>query len=290
MTRLLSPDSPEILSELQRYEAATKTKAQHQQGSKASSAGAVVPQEKAPAESNNGSSMTIHAKPWSDASTPAKPSTDAIAALDLMGTKRKASTPSNIERANKKHPAPSKRTSAQLPPQAFPFAAGYDLPPMGLNPAILGSMGHPIFMGAGLPYFQSHSQQGDHCLMFPMTPDPFGLGGGTLPRSSSTITSSAAPDSASLAPFMLGAGMAGMLSYGQSVGMYPSSLLPGGLPAATPGPAGSSFLSHFPSSGLMGAGLGRSDAHGSAENAGGSSSDSNNYDEDDDDVIEVMGQ
>uniref|UniRef100_A0A8C7KZX9 RAD54 like 2 n=1 Tax=Oncorhynchus kisutch TaxID=8019 RepID=A0A8C7KZX9_ONCKI len=296
VTRLLSPDSPEILSELQRYEAATRTKAQHQQSSKASSAGAAAPQEKAPAESNNGSSMTSHAKPWSDASAPAKPSTDAIAALDLRGTKRKASTLSNVEWAIKKQPAPSKRTSAQLPPQAFPFAAGYDLPPMGLNPAMLGSMGHPIFMEAGLPYFQSHSQQGDHRLMFPMTPDPFGLGGGTLPRSSSTITSSAAPDSASLAPFMLGAGMAGMLppgfpmSYSQSLCMYPNLLHPGELPAATPGPAGSSFFSHFPSSsGLIGTGLGRSDAHGSAENAGGSSSDSNNDDEDDD-VIEVMGQ
>uniref|UniRef100_A0A8C7W3C5 Helicase ARIP4 n=1 Tax=Oncorhynchus mykiss TaxID=8022 RepID=A0A8C7W3C5_ONCMY len=256
VTRLLSPDSP--LSELQRYEAATK--AQHQQGSKASSAGAAAPQEKALAEINNGS--------------------NAIAALDLRGTKRKASTPSNVEWAIKKQPAPSKRTSAQLPPQAFPFAAGYDLPPMGLNPAMLGSMGHPIFMGAGLPYFQSHSQQGDHRLMFPVTPDPFGLGGG------------------SLAPFMLGAGMAGMLppgfpmSYGQSLCMYPNLLHPGALPAATPGPADSSFFSHFPSSyGLIGAGLGRSDAHGSAENAGGSSSDSNNDDEDDDDdVIEVMGQ
>lgn len=81
------------------------------------------------------------------------------------------------------------------------------------------------------------------------------------------------------------------MSYGQSLCMYPNLLLPGELPAATPGPAGSSFFSPFPSSsGLMGAGLGRSDAHGSAENAGGSSSDSNNYDEDDDDVIEVMGQ
>uniref|UniRef100_A0A8C7W371 Helicase ARIP4 n=1 Tax=Oncorhynchus mykiss TaxID=8022 RepID=A0A8C7W371_ONCMY len=257
-----------------------------------------APQEKALAEINNGSSMTSHAKPWSNASALAKPSTDAIAALDLRGTKRKASTPSNVEWAIKKQPAPSKRTSAQLPPQAFPFAAGYDLPPMGLNPAMLGSMGHPIFMGAGLPYFQSHSQQGDHRLMFPVTPDPFGLGGGTLPRSSSTITSSAAPDSGSLAPFMLGAGMAGMLppgfpmSYGQSLCMYPNLLHPGALPAATPGPADSSFFSHFPSSyGLIGAGLGRSDAHGSAENAGGSSSDSNNDDEDDDDdVIEVMGQ
>ncbi|CAB1336294.1 unnamed protein product [Coregonus sp. 'balchen'] len=301
VTRPLSPDSPEILSELQRYAAATRTKAQHQQGSKALSAGAAAPQEKAPAESTNGSRMTSHAKPWSDASATAQRSTDAIAALDLRGTKRKASTLSTVERANKKQPAPSKRTSAQ----AFPFTTGYDLPPMGLNQAMLGSVGHPIFLGAGSPYFQPHSQRSDHSLMFPMTPDPFGLGGGTLSSSSSrssssttTSSSSAASDSASLAPFMLGAGMAGMLppgfpmSYGQSLGMYPSLLLPGGLPAATPGPTGSSFFSHFPSSsGLMGAGLGRSDAHGSAENAGGSSSDSNNDDDDDDDdVIEVMGQ
>ncbi|XP_041711992.2 helicase ARIP4 isoform X1 [Coregonus clupeaformis] len=286
VTRPLSPDSPEILSELQRYAAATRTKAQHQQGSKALSAGAAAPQEKAPAESTNGSRMTSHAKPWSDASATAQRSTDAIAALDLRGTKRKASTLSTVERANKKQPAPSKRTSAQ----AFPFTTGYDLPPMGLNQAMLGSVGHPIFLGAGSPYFQPHSQRSDHSLMFPMTPDPFGLGGGTLSSSSSrssssttTSSSSAASDSASLAPFMLGAGMAGMLppgfpmSYGQSLGMYPSLLLPGGLPAATPGPTGSSFFSHFPSSsGLMGAGLGRSDAHGSAENAGGSSSDSNN--------------
>uniref|UniRef100_A0A8C7V7C1 Helicase ARIP4-like n=1 Tax=Oncorhynchus mykiss TaxID=8022 RepID=A0A8C7V7C1_ONCMY len=193
--------------------------------------------------------------------------------------------------------APGKRTSAPLPPRGFPFTRGYGLPPMGLNPAMLGSIEQPLFMGAGSPYFQPHSQMGDPCLMFPMTSDPFGLGDSTLTSSSSrssssttTSSSSAASDSASLAPFMLGAGMAGILppdfpmSYGQSVGMYPSSLLPGGLPAATPGPAGSSFLSHFPSSGLMGAGLGRSDAHGSAENAGSSS------DSDDDDVIEVTGQ
>uniref|UniRef100_A0A674CI05 RAD54 like 2 n=1 Tax=Salmo trutta TaxID=8032 RepID=A0A674CI05_SALTR len=203
VTRPLSPDSPEILSELQRYTAAAGNKIQQQQASKAPSL------------------------------------------------------------------ATGKRTSAPLPPRAFPFTGGYGLPPMVLNPAMLGSIEQPLFMGAGSPYFQPHSQLGDPCLMFPMTSDHFGQG------------------DASLAPFMLGAGMAGMLSYGQSVGMYPSSLLPGGLPAATPGPAGSSFLSHFPSSDLMGAGLGRSDAHGSAENAG-SSSDSD--DDDDDDVIEVTGQ
>ncbi|CAB1329463.1 unnamed protein product, partial [Coregonus sp. 'balchen'] len=294
VTRPLSPDSPEILSELQRYTAAAGNKIQQQQASKAPSAGVL---ETALAESTNGSSMTSHAKPWRH--TTAQPNTDSTAALDLKATKRKASTPSADEWANNKQLAPGKCTSAPLPPQALPFAGGYGFPPMGLNPAMMGSIEQPLFMGAGSPYFQPHSQLGDPCLMFPMTSDPFGLGDGTLPSSSSrssssTTTSSfsASSDSASLAPFMLGAGMAGMLppgfpmSYGQSVGMYPSSLLPGGLPAATPGPAGSSFLSHFPSSGLMGAGLGRSDTHGSAENAG-SSSDSKN---DDDDVIEVMEQ
>ncbi|XP_041701897.2 helicase ARIP4-like isoform X2 [Coregonus clupeaformis] len=294
VTRPLSPDSPEILSELQRYTAAAGNKIQQQQASKAPSAGVL---ETALAESTNGSSMTSHAKPWRH--TAAQPNTDSTAALDLKATKRKASTPSADEWANNKQLAPGKCTSAPLPPQALPFAGGYGFPPMGLNPAMMGSIEQPLFMGAGSPYFQPHSQLGDPCLMFPMTSDPFGLGDGTLPSSSSrssssTTTSSfsASSDSASLAPFMLGAGMAGMLppgfpmSYGQSVGMYPSSLLPGGLPAATPGPAGSSFLSHFPSSGLMGAGLGRSDTHGSAENAG-SSSDSKN---DDDDVIEVMEQ
>nr|XP_046199356.1 helicase ARIP4-like isoform X3 [Oncorhynchus gorbuscha] len=292
VTRPLSPDSPEILSELQRYTAASGNKIQQQQASKALSAGSL---DTALAESTNGSSVTSHVKPWGE--TTAQPNTDSTAALDLKGTKRKASTPSADEWANNKQLAPGKRTSAPLPPRGFPFTRGYGLPPMGLNPAMLGSIEQPLFMGTGSPYFQPHSQMGDPCLMFPMTSDPFGLGDGTLTSSSSrssssttTSSSSAASDSASLAPFMLGAGMAGMLppdfpmSYGQSVGMYPSSLLPGGLPAATPGPAGSSFLSHFPSSGLMGAGLGRSDAHGSAENAGSSS------DSDDDDVIEVTGQ
>uniref|UniRef100_A0A674CJQ5 RAD54 like 2 n=1 Tax=Salmo trutta TaxID=8032 RepID=A0A674CJQ5_SALTR len=289
VTRPLSPDSPEILSELQRYTAAAGNKIQQQQASKAPSAGSL---ETALAESTNGSSMTSHAKPWGE--TAAQPNTDYTAALDLKSTKRKASTPSADEWANNKQLATGKRTSAPLPPRAFPFTGGYGLPPMVLNPAMLGSIEQPLFMGAGSPYFQPHSQLGDPCLMFPMTSDHFGQGDGTLLSSSSrssssttTSSSSAASDSASLAPFMLGAGMAGMLSYGQSVGMYPSSLLPGGLPAATPGPAGSSFLSHFPSSDLMGAGLGRSDAHGSAENAG-SSSDSD--DDDDDDVIEVTGQ
>ncbi|XP_010894108.2 helicase ARIP4 isoform X2 [Esox lucius] len=293
-SRPLSPDSPEILNELQRYAAAAVNKSQSEQGSKAPSVGS-----EGLAETSDGSSLISHAMAWKGVS--AQPSTDATVALDLRGTKRKASTPSAKERPFDKLPATGKRTTAPLPPQAFPFTRGYGLPTMCLNQTMMSSVGHALFMGSGSAYFQPQSQLGDPRGMFPMTSDPYSMGGDTLTsssRSPSTTSSSspAASDSTSLAPFLLGAGMAGMLppgfhmSYDQSVGMYPSSLLPGGLPAATPGPAGSSFLSHFPSSpssGLMGKGPGRFDAHGSAENAS-SSSDSNNDDEDD--VIEVMGQ
>uniref|UniRef100_A0A6Q2X113 RAD54 like 2 n=1 Tax=Esox lucius TaxID=8010 RepID=A0A6Q2X113_ESOLU len=270
-SRPLSPDSPEILNELQRYAAAAVNKSQSEQGSKAPSVGS-----EGLAETSDGSSLISHAMAWKGVS--AQPSTDATVALDLRGTKRKASTPSAKERPFDKLPATGKRTTAPLPPQAFPFTRGYGLPTMCLNQTMMSSVGHALFMGSGSAYFQPQSQLGDPRGMFPMTSDPYSMGGDTLTsssRSPSTTSSSspAASDSTSL-----------------SVGMYPSSLLPGGLPAATPGPAGSSFLSHFPSSpssGLMGKGPGRFDAHGSAENAS-SSSDSNNDDEDD--VIEVMGQ
>lgn len=224
----------------------------------------------------------------------------AAGALDLRGTKRKPSTPSSQEPGGAKQP-PAKRTPMALPLQGLPLAGGYGLPHVGLSPALLGSMGHPMFMGAaGSPYFQPHGQLGDPRMMFPGAPDPFGLpsssASGASSSSSASVPSSsgsAGPGSASgsLPPFMLGSGMAGMLppgfplSYGQSLlpepRMYPPSLLPAGLPA-TPGPAGSSFLSHFSSPGLLGTALRRANAaHAVAENGGSSS---------DDDVIEVTGQ
>ncbi|KAM4610353.1 helicase ARIP4-like [Polymixia lowei] len=294
VTRPLSPDSPEIISKLQRYTAATGGSTQKAAGGPGGQQG-MTPEGVAAASrnttnlpSNSGSNGSLTGGNISklnnhhDASlaNTAQPSMETTVAQDLrMSTKRKASTPSVDECASKK-PAPGKHSSAPLASQGFPFTGGYGLPPLGLNTAMMGSLGgslgHPIFMGAGSPYFQPpHSQLGDPCLMYP---DPFGLGrAGTVPTSSSsssstTTTAISSSSSASsltsvkaagsvsgaLPPFMLSpsmAGMAGMLppgfplSYCQSLaGLYPGSMLPGGLPgpAATPGPAGSSFLSQYP--------------------------------------------
>ncbi|XP_061113625.1 helicase ARIP4 isoform X2 [Conger conger] len=256
LARPLSPDGPEILSELRRYTGGVE----------------LAGGQERPLEGGGGKGEGT------------QPGGDTPTALDLRGTKRKPSSP-NAEEPGAKQPA-AKRTSMALPLQGLPLGAGYGLPPVGLSPALLGSMGHPMFMGAGSPYFQPHGQLGDPRLMFPVTPDPFGLSGasssGPSSSSSASVPSSSGGSGAGSA-FLLGSGMAGMLppgfplSYGQSLlpepRMYPASLLPGGLPA-TPGPAGASFLSHFSSPGL------RRHAHAVPE-AGGSSSD--------DDVIEVTG-
>ncbi|XP_066553802.1 helicase ARIP4 isoform X2 [Amia ocellicauda] len=299
LARPLSPDSPEILSELQQYAAAA--------AARETAGGKLEPAEEGRGDVQGGGPQAqglstkqlldlhgLNPGPSLGGQAPGDggPGGSGATALDLRGTKRKSSTPSAEERPHKQ-PA-GKRTSVPLPLHGYSLTGAYSLPPMGLNPALLGSMAHPMFMGGGSPYFQT-GQLGDPRLMFPVS-DPFGLAGG-LPSSSSSASSSsttstsssAATASASLPPFMLGPGMAGMLPgfslpYGQPLlpepRMYSAPLLPGGLPA-TPGPAGSSFLPHFSSAGLLGATLQQPDSQVVSESGGSSS---------DDDVIEVTGQ
>ncbi|XP_044066730.1 helicase ARIP4-like isoform X4 [Siniperca chuatsi] len=276
----LSPDDPEIIRELQHYTGGTGA---------GSTAGSRAQPERA-AESNmnnlpstklvqtNGSSGSIFASGNmshhnSSVTNVIKPNMDATAAKDLRtGSKRKASTPSLDEWPSEQPPA-GKHSSAPLASQGFPFTGGYGLPSLGLNPTMLGgSLGHPLFMGAGSPYFHPpHTQLGDPTYMYP---DLCSFGrASAVPTSSSSLTtttattvlssssssSSASVKAASSVPgalplFMLSpsmAGMAGMLppgfplSYSQSLAsLYTGSMLPG--PAATPGPAGASFLSHYP--------------------------------------------
>lgn len=308
LPRPLSPDSPEIISELQRYTGGTAA---------AQTEGAA--ENSKVAQTNCSSSGNV-----------VQPKMDATAAQDLRtGSKRKASTPSLEERPSKQPPT-GKHSLA--PPQGFPFSGGYSLPPLGLNPALLGgSLGHPLFMGAGSPYFQPpNSQLSDPSCMYP---DLFGFGGaGAAPTSSSsssptTSTATATSSSSSLSssasikaatsvpgalpPFMLSpsmAGMAGMLppgfplSYNQSLAsLYAGSMLPGGLPgpAATPGPAGASFLSQFPpTTASCSSSSSPSSFSPSAQSEGtrgpvlvnGRNVSSPSGSEDDDDVIEVSGQ
>lgn len=294
LTRPLSPDSPEIISELQQYAALAAVRetgdnpastTETQGGSSSSAQGVSAEQLLVMHGLNPGPSLNTPAssQPAESSSSSGRNSRGeggAAEALDLRGSKRKSSTPACDEQSARKQQQTSKRTSVPL--QGYPLTGGYNLPPMGLNPALtnplLAQMGHPMFMGPGSPYFQAHGQMRDPRLMFA---DPFSLGGASAPSSSS---SSSAAASASMSPFMLSPSLGGMLPgfplpYGQSLmpeprmyAPYPSThLLPGGLPA-TPGPTGSGYLPGFPPQTEPQI-LSESDSSGS-----------------DDDVIEVTGQ
>ncbi|XP_054655742.1 helicase ARIP4-like isoform X2 [Dunckerocampus dactyliophorus] len=265
LPRPLPPDSPEIVSELQRYTTST-TGTGSQKEVVAACDMDNLPSAKV-AQSNNSSRNVSH---HDAGATVIQPNMDASAAQDLrISSKRKASTPSLDERPSKQPPA-GKHSAASLSSQAFPYPAGYGLP-LSFNPAMLGgSLGHPLYMGAGSPYFHpSHTALGDPSFM----PELFALGtvptsspsSSTLSTSTATVVSSSSASKApplapgAVPPFMLSpslAGMAGMLppgfplSYSQSLAsLYRGSMLPGGLPgpAATPGPAGASFLSQYTS-------------------------------------------
>ncbi|XP_070695333.1 helicase ARIP4-like isoform X2 [Pempheris klunzingeri] len=332
LPRPISPDSPEIISELQRYTSGSGVSATASSRAQPESNTNNLPVTK-PVQTNgsSGSSYTSGNMSHHDASVTnvIQPNMDATAAQDLRtGSKRKASTPSLDERPSKQ-PSAGKHSSAPMASQGFPFTGGYGLPPLGLNPAMLGgSMGHPLFMGTGSPYFQPpHTQLGDPSYMYP---DLFGFGGGSaVPTSSSssllttttaTAVSSSSSSSASvkaassvpgaLPPFMLSpsmAGMAGMLppgfplSYSQSLAsLYTGSMLPGGLPgpAATPGPAGASFLSQYPPTAASSSSSSspssfspsaRSEGHRGPVLVNGGNVSSASSSDDDDDVIEVRG-
>ncbi|XP_007575196.1 helicase ARIP4-like isoform X2 [Poecilia formosa] len=314
--RPLSPDSPEIISELQRYTAGSGSDAADGEAEGGTNA---PPSNKLP-QKNCGSTYSGEASSHHDASVTnvTQPNVDTCVPQDLrIGSKRKAPSPSMENRAGKQ-PYAGKHCSSS---PGFPFSGGYGLPPMGLNSAMLGgSVGHPLFMGSSSHYFQPPSSQlGDPAYMYR---DVFGLSGAsTTPSfssqsSSTTVTTSASSSPSvsvsaagslpgALPPYMLGPSMAGMLppgfplSYSPSLaGLYSGSMLPG--PAATPGPAGASFLSQYPQTAASGSSSSsspssfspsaRSESHrapvlvNGGEVSGGSSSD------DDDDVIEMMGQ
>ncbi|XP_029291477.1 helicase ARIP4-like isoform X2 [Cottoperca gobio] len=320
--RPLSPDSPEIISELQRYTGVTGAGTSAVSKAQPESNMISLPSTKLVQTNGSNENMSHH-----DASVTnvIQPNMDATATQDLRtGSKRKVSTPTLDERPSKQ-PSAGKHSSAPLATQGFPFpfTGGYSLPPLGLNPAMFS------------PYFQPpHTQLRDPGYMYP---DLFGFGGASaVPASSSsscpttntlTAVSSSSSSSASvkaassvpgaLPPFMLSpsmVGMAGMLppgfplTYSQSLAsLYTGSMLPGGLPgpAATPGPAGASFLSQYPPTAASSSSSSspssfspsaRSEGHRGTVLMNGrnvssaSSSDDDDDDDDDEDVIEVRRQ
>uniref|UniRef100_A0A8C5AMN0 RAD54 like 2 n=1 Tax=Gadus morhua TaxID=8049 RepID=A0A8C5AMN0_GADMO len=309
----VSPDGQDIISELQRYAVGPGLRANEP------AVGTTGPQEMAAKEAktndNNGVlattkvSMLNHHSNASLAN--AQPSMDAFTGQDLRtSSKRKTTTPPLDKRASQL-PVPDKHSSASLAPQGFPVSGGYGIPPLSLNPTMLsGSMGHPFLMGTNSPfpppYFQHLlGQMGEPCMMYP---EKFGSVSSSPSVEMDTSSVSALP------PFMMNpsvAGMAGLLppgyplSYTQSLAsLYPGAMHPDGLPgsAATPGPAGSSFLSKYPpgsasSSSSSSPSPSSPSAHFSSrrgtvlvKNGGNLSATGSSEDDDDNDVIEVIGQ
>uniref|UniRef100_A0A8C6LPC2 RAD54 like 2 n=1 Tax=Nothobranchius furzeri TaxID=105023 RepID=A0A8C6LPC2_NOTFU len=189
-----------------------------------------------------------------------QPNMDATAAQDLrVGAKRKASTPS-LEEQVRKQPFAGKPFSAPLSSQGFPFSGGYGLPPVSLV--------------------------------------------GAAPTSSLSSSTATTP----LPPFLLNPSMPGMLppgfplSYSPSLAsLYSGSMLQGGVsgPAATPGPAGASFLSQYPPTAASSSSSSspssisppaRSEGQRASVLVNGRDVSSNSSSEEDDDVIEVRGE
>ncbi len=227
---------------------------------------------------------------------------DIASSVDIQSLKRKLLESRTSKSSSAKRTSTSTGVAGSYP--GFPLSSGFGFPSMGLNPALLGALGHmpPPSLGSRPHLLQQAGQAlGDLHAMFPT--DPLGLGmsnrtlsstcstnttssthAGMLATSSSSVpSSSSSSTSSSLPPFLMNTTMASMLS-GFSVPfsqpLFPGSLHPRALSSTTtPASTPSSFLS---SSGLLGAAFNRPDMHPSLAENGGSSSD--------DDVIEVMGQ
>uniref|UniRef100_A0A4W4ERE5 RAD54 like 2 n=1 Tax=Electrophorus electricus TaxID=8005 RepID=A0A4W4ERE5_ELEEL len=242
VARPLSPDSPEILSELQRY-----TKAQPP----------TMPPHGAMNPERVSEKSVIKVLPQNDITSPG-----VQAPLDLRGTKRKSTSPPSNDHA-------AKQSSARPPPQNYPFMGSYGLTP-ALNPASVNPALLSPLRGGALP--------------------------GSSPTSSSTTPSATVtPTFTSILPsFLMRHGVPSMLSggfplqYGQPLSMYPAPLLPGALPAATQGPAGSSFLPRYASLSPCGS---NHDPHPGTENRAARSEGNDHIcNNNDDDVFKMMGQ
>uniref|UniRef100_A0A8C1ZRC5 RAD54 like 2 n=1 Tax=Cyprinus carpio TaxID=7962 RepID=A0A8C1ZRC5_CYPCA len=229
-------------------------------------------------------------------------SNDVASSVDIQSLKRKLLESRTSKPSSAKRNSTSTGVAGSYP--GFPLSSGFGFPSMGLNPALLGTLGHmtPPSLGSRSHLLQQAGQAlGDLHAMFPTDPLGLGMSNSTLsttcstnttssthagilaPSLSSVPSSSSSSTSSSLPPFLMNPSMASMLSRFPvpfSQPLFPGSLHPRGM-SSTPAPAStaSNFLS---SSSLLGAAFNRPDTHPSLAENGGSSSD--------DDVIEVMGQ
>ncbi|KAM9133859.1 helicase ARIP4 [Pangshura tecta] len=303
LTRPISPDSPEIISELQQYaEAAAARESRHNSPSTNTVHGHPARTDNAVTLAARGAEQRLGLHCLAPSVSSALPATsqhvDGHSVLDLRGNKRKSTSPSVPEeparRQQKKRHLP---TSVQSYEHGYPVSGGFTMPPVSLNHNLTHPFapqaGNSLYMGTGSPYYQLPNLLPDPQLVFPVTTDPL-LTAGTASSSAATSATASVPS------FMLNPSMTGMLpSYSlpftQSLlpeprmfAPFPAPVLPSSLPRsmASAYPGYMSPHSGYPAGGLLRSQVPQFESQEASE-VGCSSND----DEDkDDDVIEITGK
>ncbi|NXN84833.1 ARIP4 Helicase, partial [Bombycilla garrulus] len=279
LTRPISPDSPEIISELQ-HAARTDT---------------------APGAAARGAEQRLGVPCVAPSASSALPATsqhgDAHPVLDLRGNKRKSTSPSAPEeqsrRQQKKRQLPS---SVQPYEHGYPVSGGFTMPPVSLNHNLThpfaSQPGNSLYMGTGSSYYQLPNLLPDPHLVFPVTTDPL-LTAGTASSSAATSATASVPS------FMLNPSLTGVLPnyslpFTQSLlpeprmfAPFPAPVLPSSLPRsmASAYPGYMSPHSGYPAGGLLRSQVPQFEPQEVPE-VGCSSNDEDK----DDDVIEITGK
>ncbi|XP_013928190.1 PREDICTED: helicase ARIP4 isoform X2 [Thamnophis sirtalis] len=301
LTRPISPDSPEIISELQQYaEAAAARESKHNSPTTNTTPGYPTRKDNAAhATARGGTEQRVgtHGLASSSALPATSQHVDGHSVLDLRGNKRKSSSPSGPdEQAHRQQKKRSLPTTGQPYESGYPVSGGFTMPSVPLNHNLTHPFapqaGNSLYMGTGSSYYQLPSLLSDPHLMFPVTTDPLLTAG--------TASSSAATSATSVPSFMLNPSMTGVLSnyslpFSQSLLSEPrmfapfptpvlSSSLPRSMASAYPG-----FMT--PHTGYPAGGLLRSQVPPFDTREVSEVGCSSNEDEDkDDDVIEITGK
>ncbi|XP_041047100.1 helicase ARIP4 [Carcharodon carcharias] len=292
IARPLSPDSPEIISELQRYaEAAAARESSDRPGTDTNTQGDHSKLRQAqPSEQllgiNSSASARAAALNVPTASRYVDWTSGAFG-MDVRGGKRKTSSPSLEDHARKQRHS--------MPTQNYSLPAGFNLSSIGLSPEMSGLAGNcptllnPLY-SAGSPYYTLPGLLGDPRLMYPMTTDPRLAASTAGPAVPTSATGAAAPfmlNPTSTLPTGLLPGLhhpfaQSLLNEPRMFAPYPVPLLTNSLPAGV-GQASRVFVpsssssSGYPAPELLSTAAPQVDAPTGLDTAGSS----------DDDVIEV---
>uniref|UniRef100_A0A2K5QBP0 DNA helicase n=1 Tax=Cebus imitator TaxID=2715852 RepID=A0A2K5QBP0_CEBIM len=304
LARPVSPDSPEIISELQQYADVAAARESRQSSPSISAALPGQPAQLVDSSAIPGTALGTEPRlggPCLNSSllVTGQPCGDRHPVLDLRGHKRKLATPpaaqeSSRRRSRKGHlPAP-----VQPYEHGYPVSGGFAMPPVSLNhnlttPFTSQAGENSLFMGSTPSYYQLSNLLADARLVFPVTTDPL------VPAGPVSSSSTATSVTASNPSFMLNPSVPGilpsyslpfsqpLLSEPRMFAPFPSPVLPSNLSRGMSiYPGYMSPHAGYPAGGLLRSQVPPFDSHEVAE-VGFSSND----DEDkDDDVIEVTGK